>query len=144
MVRTEAIEFHAERRAADPGGFSPELHAILGAGAFSGLDYVKAQRGVYEFTQAVRAAFEPVSVLVMPTTPGPASPIGGPGAGIQNTAPFNATGMPALSLPCGFTAGGLPVGLQIVGREFDEWTVIRAAHGYEQATDWHKRRPPLG
>ena len=144
MVRTEAIEFHAERLAADPGGFSPELHATLGAGPLSGLDYVKAQRGVYEFTQAVRTAFEPVSVLVMPTTPGPASLIGGLGAGIQNTAPFNATGMPALSLPCGFTAGGLPVGLQIVGREFDEWTVIRAAHGYEQATDWHKRRPPLG
>ena len=144
MVRTEAIEFHAERLAANPDGFSPELHAILGAGPLSGLDYVKAQRGVYEFTQGVRAAFEPVSLLVMPTTPGPASPIGGAASGFENTAPFNATGMPALSLPCGFTVGGLPIGLQIVGREFDEWTVIRAAHGYEQATDWHKRRPTLG
>ncbi|MEP6872676.1 MAG: amidase, partial [Anaerolineaceae bacterium] len=143
MVRTEAIEFHAERLAANPDGFSPELHAIFAAGPLSGLDYVKAQRGVYGFTQDLRAAFEPVSVLVMPTTPGPATSIGGSGAGIQNTAPFNATGMPALSLPCGFTAAGLPIGLQIVGREFDEWTVIRAAHGYEQATDWHNRRPVL-
>lgn len=143
MVRTEAIEFHAERLAANPEGFSPELQAIFAAGPIGGLDYVKAQRGIYEFAQGVRTALEPVSVLVMPTTPAPASPIGGSGAAVQNTAPFNATGMPALSLPCGFTVGGLPVGLQIVGREFDEWTVIRAAHAYEQLTEWHKRRPAL-
>jgi aspartyl-tRNA(Asn)/glutamyl-tRNA(Gln) amidotransferase subunit A len=55
---------------------------------------------------------------------------------------FNTIGLPALSLPCGFTAAGLPLALQIVGRPFDEATVLRVGHAYEQATDWHRRRPP--
>jgi aspartyl-tRNA(Asn)/glutamyl-tRNA(Gln) amidotransferase subunit A len=59
------------------------------------------------------------------------------------TAPFNIAGLPALSLPCGFTSGGMPIGLQIVGRPFDEATVLRVGHAYEQATDWHRRRPHL-
>ncbi|HEY7294983.1 MAG TPA: amidase [Dehalococcoidia bacterium] len=61
-----------------------------------------------------------------------------------NTIPFNVTGMPALSLPCGFTQAGLPIGLQIAGRRWDEATVLRIGHAYEQATDWHTRRPTLG
>jgi aspartyl-tRNA(Asn)/glutamyl-tRNA(Gln) amidotransferase subunit A len=60
---------------------------------------------------------------------------------IRCTAPFNATGLPALSLPCGFTRSGLPIGLQLVGRPFDEATVLRAGHAYEQATEWHARTP---
>lgn len=62
---------------------------------------------------------------------------------LTNTGPFNLTGMPALSLPCGFTAGGLPIGLQIAGRRWDEASVIRTGHAYEQATPWHTRRPAL-
>ena len=57
------------------------------------------------------------------------------------TLPFNVTGLPALSLPCGFTRTDLPIGLQIAGRPFDEATVLRAGHAYEQATEWHTRRP---
>jgi aspartyl-tRNA(Asn)/glutamyl-tRNA(Gln) amidotransferase subunit A len=52
-------------------------------------------------------------------------------------------GLPGISVPCGFTGDGLPVGLQIVGKAFDEAGVLRVAHAYEQATDWHRRRPPL-
>jgi aspartyl-tRNA(Asn)/glutamyl-tRNA(Gln) amidotransferase subunit A len=59
------------------------------------------------------------------------------------TCPFNLTGQPAISLPCGFSKDGLPIGLQIVGRPFDEPTLLRIAHAYEQATKWHLRRPPL-
>jgi len=62
---------------------------------------------------------------------------------IRNTNPFNLLGTPAISVPCGFTGEGLPIGLQLVGRWFDEATVLRAAHAYESATDWHSRRPPL-
>jgi aspartyl-tRNA(Asn)/glutamyl-tRNA(Gln) amidotransferase subunit A len=58
-----------------------------------------------------------------------------------NTIPFNVTGMPALSLPCGFTHADLPIGLQIAGRRWDEVTVLRVGHAYEQATPWHTRRP---
>lgn len=62
---------------------------------------------------------------------------------IHNANPFNLLGTPAISVPCGFTGDGLPAGLQLVGRWFDEATVLRAAHAYEGATDWHNRRPPL-
>jgi aspartyl-tRNA(Asn)/glutamyl-tRNA(Gln) amidotransferase subunit A len=60
----------------------------------------------------------------------------------RNTMPFNALGLPAISLPCGFTAAGLPIGLQIAGHAFDETGVLRIARAYEQATNW-RRRPPL-
>jgi aspartyl-tRNA(Asn)/glutamyl-tRNA(Gln) amidotransferase subunit A len=83
----------------------------------------------------------------MPTTPVPATPIAGspPGHAMlrpRNTMPFNALGLPAISVPCGFTAAGLPIGLQIAGHAFDEAGVLRIARAYEQAADWH-RRPPL-
>lgn len=82
----------------------------------------------------------------MPTSPVPATPIARPGWGAlrsRNTLPFNLLGLPAMSVPCGFTGDGLPVGLQIVGKAFDEAGILRIAHAYEQATDWHTRRPPL-
>jgi aspartyl-tRNA(Asn)/glutamyl-tRNA(Gln) amidotransferase subunit A len=58
------------------------------------------------------------------------------------TIPVNLAGLPGLALPCGF-AGGLPIGMQLVGRPFDEATLLRAAHAYEQATPWHRERPPV-
>ena len=61
----------------------------------------------------------------------------------SNMPPFNLSGLPALALPCGFTRAGLPISLQLAGRPFDEATVLRAGHAYEQATEWHTRRPPL-
>ena len=59
------------------------------------------------------------------------------------TIPADMAGVPAVSVPCGFTAAGLPIGLQLIGRTLDEATVLRAAYAYEQATDWHRRRPEL-
>jgi len=106
-------------------------------------------------SEATRRLLEEVDVRVTPTTPIPSVPIGQEVvtyggteepvimAMIRCTAPFNLTRLPALSLPCGFTAGGLPIGLQLVGRPFDEATVLRAGHAYEQATEWHLKRPAL-
>ena len=103
----------------------------------------------------MRTALEQVDVLITPTTPITAPRIGQDivrcgdseepvlHAMIRCTAPFNATHLPALSVPCGFTPGGLPVGLQIAGRPFDEATVLRVGYAYEQATGWHLRTPVL-
>jgi amidase len=62
---------------------------------------------------------------------------------LRFTAPFDFTGSPTISVPCGFTASGLPLSLQIVGRHGDEATVVRAGHAFEQTTDWHRRRPTV-
>ena len=106
--------------------------------------------------QQILDALEKVDVLVMPTSSIPASPIptkAGIGskqevldglAGRRSfTAPFNVANTPALSINCGFTSQQLPVGFQIAGKPFDEGTLFRLAHAYEQATDWHTRRPPI-
>ncbi len=60
---------------------------------------------------------------------------------LQFTRAHNLNGLPAISVPCGFSASDLPIGLQLVGRAYDEETVLRAAHAYERATPWHERRP---
>jgi aspartyl-tRNA(Asn)/glutamyl-tRNA(Gln) amidotransferase subunit A len=66
-----------------------------------------------------------------------------PGGGCTNTSPFDSYGIPAISLPCGFTSNGLPIGLMIAGPHFSEGKVLALAYAYQQATDWHKRQPPL-
>ena len=104
----------------------------------------------------IMEALENVDVLVMPTSSIPASLLPTK-AGVNSkeevlegfagrrgfTAPFNLASLPALSVGCGFTPGNLPIGLQIAGKPFDESTVFRVAHAYQQATDWHLRRPPV-
>jgi Asp-tRNA(Asn)/Glu-tRNA(Gln) amidotransferase A subunit family amidase len=104
---------------------------------------------------SMRKMLESVDVLLTPTTPITAPLIGQDsvrygneegsvlGAMIRCTAPFNAAHLPALSLPCGFSRTGLPIGMQIAGRPFDETTVLRVGHAYEQATQWHLRQPDL-
>ena len=62
---------------------------------------------------------------------------------LRFTAPFDLSGSPTITLPGGFTASGLPIGFQLVGRHFDEALVLRAGHAFQDATDWHTRRPPV-
>jgi aspartyl-tRNA(Asn)/glutamyl-tRNA(Gln) amidotransferase subunit A len=94
-------------------------------------------------------AFERVDVLAAPTTPSVAFEHGAkadPLAMYMNdvyTIPASMTGLPAISVPCGFDAAGLPIGLQLIGRSLDEATLLRAAHAYEQATPWRERHPAL-
>ena len=117
--------------------------------------YQKAARLRDALRQQILAALEDVDALLMPTSSVPATLIpdsAGLGtkadviAGFKGrrgfTAPFNLANLPALSINCGFTASGLPIGLQIAGRAFDETTLFRLAYAYEQATDWSERRPP--
>ena len=118
--------------------------------------YQKATRLRHALRQQIQNTLEQVDVLVMPTSSIPASPIP-ERAGIGSkqevldgftgrrsfTAPFNLANAPALSINCGFTSENLPIGLQIAGKPFDEETLLRVAHAYEQATDWHTRRPTI-
>jgi aspartyl-tRNA(Asn)/glutamyl-tRNA(Gln) amidotransferase subunit A len=138
--------------AARPGDFGPDLRAVLGRPPVAGAELVAALGATQRLTAAMQQALEEVDVLVCPASPVPAPRIGqetvrdSSGEPImlwsqRQTAPFNATHVPALALPCGFTRSGLPIGLQVAGRPFDEATVLRAGHAYEQATDWHLRRP---
>ena len=89
-----------------------------------------------------------VEVLATPTAVKPATPFAqayDPEFGFprSNMPPFNVTGLPTLALPCGFTASGLPLSLQLSGRPFEEGTVLRVGHAFERATTWHTRRPPV-
>ena len=118
--------------------------------------YYKSQKIRAVLRQQILDALEQVDVLVLPTGPVTAPPVESvPGvqskehaltglAGrISFTGPFNLAGTPALSVPCGFSSSGMPMGLQIVGRPFAEETVLRVAHAYEQTTEWHNRRAPV-
>jgi aspartyl-tRNA(Asn)/glutamyl-tRNA(Gln) amidotransferase subunit A len=132
---------------------TPELYQeatrnlIQGAAKTSSVTYAQARHQVDVVRREIRRVFTTVDVLVTPTQRGVAQPIAGPPAGgggpggLINTAAFDIYGLPTISVPCGFSSAGLPIGLQISGDHFAETTVLALAHAYEQSTDWHKRRP---
>ncbi len=112
--------------------------------------YLKAQKVRTLIKQDFDRAFERFDVLAAPTSPTTAFKVGekvnDPLAMYLSdvcTLPVNVAGLPGISVPCGFDGKGLPIGLQLIGKAFDEATLLRAAHAYEQATDWHTRRPAL-
>jgi aspartyl-tRNA(Asn)/glutamyl-tRNA(Gln) amidotransferase subunit A len=134
----------------------PGLREIIAATAANPpARYVQAWFDRLAWWQHPRALFERYDLLLTPTVACPAFPLGleGPGevAGktvtpygwLPYTYPFNLTGQPAASVPCGFTRDGLPIGLQIVGRRFDDATVLRAAATFERARPWANARPGL-
>ena len=153
LVLAEAQQIHAESLRTRRAEFGADVGALLSQPTPDAHTLMESLRARDALTAEMRRTLESVDVLVTPTTPVPATRIGEQtvryggveesvlGAMIRCTAPFNGTGLPALSLPCGFTRAGLPIGLQIAGRPFDEATVLRAGFAYEQATDWHQRRP---
>jgi len=150
VMLPEALAYHQHRLAERPDDYGEDIRYRLELGAtFTALHYVQGQR----FREMIVAAwrdevFDRVDLLAMPTTLGTAVEIetGDLSATfklIRNTNPLNLLGVPAISVPCGFTEGGLPIGLQLVGRWWGEATVLRAAHTYQQSTDWHTRRPAV-
>jgi aspartyl-tRNA(Asn)/glutamyl-tRNA(Gln) amidotransferase subunit A len=163
----EALTYHKHWLAERAQDYGEDVRYRLELGAnYTAVHYVQAQRLRELALQAWRQdVFSKVDLVATPTTPIPATPIEQGDLQttlnlIRFTNPVNLLRLPAISLPCGFTARparpegraeprgsgsavGLPIGLQLIGRWWDEATVLRAAHAYEQATDWHKRRPPL-
>jgi len=112
--------------------------------------YKKAQQARTLIKQDFQKAFEEVDAIVTPTTPTPAFKVGEKRENPLQmyltdifTISVNLAGVPGISVPCGFTSANLPVGLQIIGKHFDEETILKTAFAYEQSTEWHKRKPEL-
>ena len=149
IMLAEAYAYHERDLREHPELYGDVLRERLLAGALvTGAEYVQAQRIRSGICRETAAVLRDVDVLATPTTPKPATPFAqahDPEFGFprSNMPPFNITGSPTLALPCGFSASGLPLSLQLAGRPFDEATVLRVGHAYEQATRWHTRRPPV-
>jgi aspartyl-tRNA(Asn)/glutamyl-tRNA(Gln) amidotransferase subunit A len=137
--------------------YGADIRARIEAGrVLLSIDYVRAQRIRTLLKRECKNVFQIADVIVTPTTPIAAPRIdevdrpwsGGPekaaAALTRFTRFFNLVGLPAISIPCGFTSGGLPIGMQIVGKAFDESTVLRVAHAYEQDAKWFERQPRVG
>lgn len=157
IVRSESSAYHLPLLRRQAEDYGPLTRLVLEAGALlPATAYLKAQRARVLIKRGFREAFRDYDVLLAPTTPAPAPPAAlwaegadpAVGAAVIDTFvraayPGNLSGLPALSVPCGFTSAGLPAGLQIIGRPFDEATVLRVGRAYEAATDWHTRCPGL-
>jgi Asp-tRNA(Asn)/Glu-tRNA(Gln) amidotransferase A subunit family amidase len=145
-----------ERLDAWRGQMDPGLVRLVEIGlGISAAEYARAKNEVSRSVRAILALSERYDLLLTPTTPLPPFPVGRdwpreiagqkvhPLAFLAYTYPFNLTGQPGASVPCGWTEAGLPVGLQIVGRRFDELMVLRAAAAFEEAFPWAHRRPSI-
>ena len=153
IVSAESRNAHRAVWPARHDDFGPDLQQLLAIPALDGDTTIGVLRAIAEYRQQMRRVFATVDLLVSPTTPMVAPPIGADtvelggarvpviSAAIVNTMPYNFSHLPAVSVPCGMV-DGLPVGLQLAGGPFDDARVLRAAHAYEQATDWHRQRPP--
>ncbi|HKV28744.1 MAG TPA: amidase [Candidatus Acidoferrales bacterium] len=158
IALAEALEYHESQgyfpaRAADYG---PDVRKRLEMGsAVRAVDYLRAQQAREQVRADFRAAFERVDAIIAPTVPVAASRIGEDavkiggesqsvrGALVRMNRPANFTGFPVISLPCGFTRNGLPIGLALHGPQWGEASLLQIAAAYESATQWHKRRPNL-
>jgi aspartyl-tRNA(Asn)/glutamyl-tRNA(Gln) amidotransferase subunit A len=155
ILMPEATVYHLPWLREQPENYSQAVRERLELGAITpAVSYIQAQQARRRITDAFLLAMERVDFLVTPTAPTAATPLEGDlvtgddadpellAALINFSGPFDLTGFPAISIPCGFTPGGLPVGMQLVGRPWEEGPLLAAAHAYEQSTDWHRRLPP--
>ena len=147
-IMSEAYEYHADTLRATPEKFGEGLRTrVYLTALFTAQDVQRAQRVRARIGREVDALLSRVDALIFPGQAAPAlrfdefPSTGFAPASIRYTAPWNLLGLPAVVVPSGFTRDGLPVSIQIVGRRFDDATVLRIARAYERVTDWHRRRP---
>jgi aspartyl-tRNA(Asn)/glutamyl-tRNA(Gln) amidotransferase subunit A len=147
ILLSEAYAYHERDLREHPELFGEVLRErMLAGGLISASEYVQAQRIRARLQGDMADVLRRVDVLATPTSVKPAATFTAmydpnPEMPRSNTGPFNMTGLPTLAVPIGFSAAGLPLSMQITGRPFDEATVLRVGHTYEQNTDWHKRHP---
>ena len=146
---SELFAIHEKDLRERPGDFSQSLRSrVMPGGLFRAEDYVQAMRWRTELTTKMLAAFKKFDLLATAGWLGVAEPADPAAEDFFKkrqvvTMPFSLAGIPALVLPSGFTAAGLPLSLQLAGRPFDETAVLRAGAAYQSATDWHRMRPTL-
>jgi aspartyl-tRNA(Asn)/glutamyl-tRNA(Gln) amidotransferase subunit A len=148
IMGTEAYAYHAQYITKTPELYQPPVRAQVQNGANTRPEvYVRAIRDLALARRDIKKSFTDVDLLVLPTMADPPFKIEvglTRNVSARNTSVFDVFGIPVISIPCGFTSAGLPIGLQIAGAPWAEPTVLALAHAYEQATDWHNRRPKLG
>jgi len=156
IASAEAYAFHKPYFARTPQLYQAMTrHRLEQAANVSAADYVSARREMERLRWQADSAFSSVDLLVTPTTViapisiesgylDPPLPPDGTPVEFRNTHMFDVLGLPAISVPCGFTRDGMPIGLQIAGPRFGESRVLTLAHAYQQVTDWHTRSPPVG
>ena len=149
IMVSEAYAYHEPNLKTRPQDFGEIVRGRFRVGALmSAADYLQAQRVRTMARREFASVMKDVDLLVTPTMTQPAAAFEGydPSSTVRGrsfTAPFNVTGLPAISVPCGFTDDGLPIGLQIAGKPFDEPGVIQAAYTYQQHAGWYNTRPPI-
>ena len=150
MTQSDGAAVHRDRLKEHPELFGDDIRRRLEDGAnTTSTEYILARRTQAEVTKRCELFFESYDLLIIPTTPIAAPTIEGHDAVEQAgrltrfTAPFNLTGLPALSIPCGFTREGLPIGMQIVARAWADAKALNAGYAYEQVTEWHKHFPKI-
>ena len=148
MLLADAAAFHQARLAERADGFGPDVRTRLRIGALvSGSQYALARQEQRRWQRQLSQTFERYDLLLAPTCGIPA-PLIEESEGVETTRlltrftyPFSLAQLPVLSVPCGFTQGPLPVGMQLIAPAWAEAAILRAAQAYQQATDWHLRRP---
>jgi aspartyl-tRNA(Asn)/glutamyl-tRNA(Gln) amidotransferase subunit A len=149
IMLAEAFAYHERDIRERAHLYGDVLREKIKAGALiTGSEYVQAQRLRERLRDETLDALRRVDLLATPTATGTAPSLRtvlDPDFPFprSNMAPFNMSGLPALAVPCGFSAAGLPMSLQLTGRPFDEATVLRAGHAYERAAEWYRRHPQL-
>jgi aspartyl-tRNA(Asn)/glutamyl-tRNA(Gln) amidotransferase subunit A len=148
IISVDAATFHRENVAARAAAIGADVLERLRTGAtISATEYAQARRDRDIIRRDWSRILNDVDIILTPTTPVAAPSREGQDALAAaarltaNTSPFNLTGLPAISIPCGFTSGGLPIGLQLAAGPWRERVLLRAAQAYESATTWHKRHP---
>lgn len=156
ITLAEATSYHEPYLKKQADDYGPAVRTNLEAGRYLlATDYVKSQRARTLLQRNFNEAFKRADVIVSPTLPALPPLVGEVwvqsgdlrehviDAFLRFNIPYDLTGLPAISVPCGFSSAGLPIGLQIGGRAFEEGTILKFAHAYEQSTDWHRARPAL-
>jgi aspartyl-tRNA(Asn)/glutamyl-tRNA(Gln) amidotransferase subunit A len=145
IIAAEAYAFHQQMLREHPDRYHAGTRKSIEMGApVTAADYIRARREMERLRSNLEPWFAGADLLITPTAPGAAFRFGsGRLVFLRNTAPWNLLGLPAISIPCGFTSEGLPVGLQITGAAGRDDAVLALAAAYQRATDWHERRPPL-